>query len=251
MERLVSLAPSATSTVRALGAAERLVAVTDHDDIDTVPALGGWLTPALDRLESLAPDLVLTADPLQRDLRDTVADRGYRTFHHEPTTLGAVLDGFAAIGEAIGAPDAGQSLAQASRRRIEAVRQATPDDGADRPVIYCEEWPDPPMAAGNWVPEAVAAAGGRYPFNDAGARSERIDPETVATADPAHVVVHHCGIGEAAQTDVTERWDLDAHLHVIDDGLLNQPGPRLVDGIERLAELIHDVDASPPDHTSQ
>jgi iron complex transport system substrate-binding protein len=251
MERLVSLAPSATSTVQALGAADRLVGVTEHDDLDDVPVVGGWLTPDLDRLDDLDPDLLLTADPLQQEIRDAVADRGYRTFHHEPITLDEVLGGFAAIGEAIGLPEAGQSLARANRDRIEAIRAATPDDAAARPVIYCEEWPDPPMAAGNWVPEAVTIAGGRYPFNDPGARSKPIAPETVTNADPAHVVVHHCGFGQDATADVTGRWELDADLHVIDDGLLNQPGPRLIDGVERLADLIHGVrtdSASPTSH---
>lgn len=244
MERLVSLAPSATSTVQALGAADRLVAVTEHDDVDGVPALGGWLTPDLDRLADFDPDLVVTADSLQQDLHETVADRGHRTFHHEPTTLEDVLDGFAAIGDAIGLPEAGQELAETSRRRIEAVRDATPADPAARPVIYCEEWPDPPMAAGNWVPEAVAAAGGRYPFIDAGARSGPIERDTVTDADPDHVVVHHCGVGEQATVDVTERWAFDAELHVIDDAMLNQPGPPLIDGIERLAALFHGVTTS-------
>ncbi len=245
MDRLVSLAPSATSTVRALGAADRLVGVTAHDDVDDVPALGGWLTPDLDRLADLDPDLVLTADPLQGDLNETVADRGHRTFHHEPSTLEDVLEGFAAIGEAIGLPEAGSELADTSRRRIQAVRDATPADPAARPVVYCEEWPDPPMAAGNWVPEAVAAAGGRYPFNDPGARSEPIERESVRDANPDRVVVHHCGVGQEATTDVTDRWELDAELHVIDDGLLNQPGPKLIDGIERLAALFHGVNTPP------
>lgn len=250
MERLVSLAPSATSTVQALGAPDRLVGVTEHDDVDSVPDLGGWLTPDLDRLDDLDPDLVLTADPLQGDLHDAVADRGHRTFYHEPATLEDVLDGFAAIGDAIGLPEAGRNLAATSRRRIEAVRDATPADPAARPVIYCEEWPDPPMAAGNWVPEAVAAAGGRYPFNDPGARSEAIEREAVRGADPDHVVVHHCGVGEQATTDVTDRWELDAELHVIDDGLLNQPGPKLIDGVERLAARFHGVSPAPAEHAS-
>jgi len=244
MERLVSLAPSMTSTVQALGAGDQLVGVTSHDAFDEPSVIGGWLTPDLDRLDELEPDLVLTADPLQRDLRDRVADRGYRTFHREPATLDAVIDGFEAIGEAIDRPRAGLFFGTTSRQRVATVRALTPDGLADRPVVYCEEWPDPPMAAGNWVPEAVRAAGGRYPFADAGTRSAAIDRETVVDAEPDHIVIHHCGRGEQATADVRERWDLEAELHVIDDALLNQPGPRLIDGIEQLAERFHGV--SPP-----
>ncbi len=101
------------------------------------------------------------------------------------------------------------------------------------------------MAAGNWVPEAVEVAGGRYPFGEAGARSREVEAATVVEADPAHVFVHHCGFGERAEPDVADRWELGAAVHVIDDGLLNQPGPRLVDGIERLAAVMHGF--APPD----
>lgn len=246
MDRLVSLAPSVTSTLRAVGAVDRLVGVTAHCDVDDVPAVGGWLTPDLDRLDALDPDLVLSADPLQRDVRDAVRERGHRTFHHEPAILADVLDGFAAVGEVVDLPAEGRALADGAGHRVDAVRAATPDDPADRPVVYSEEWPDPPMAAGNWVPDAVEAAGGRYPFTAPGDRSAEVSREAVTAADPDHVVVHHCGFGEAAETDVVDRWGLDADVHVIDDAFLNQPGPRLVDGIERLAELLHGVSPTDP-----
>jgi iron complex transport system substrate-binding protein len=100
------------------------------------------------------------------------------------------------------------------------------------------------MAAGNWVPEAVEAAGGRYPFNAPGVRSAVVDRDAVTRADPDHVVVHHCGFGTAATADVVERWDLDAEVHVIDDSLLNQPSPLLIDGIELLAEQFHGIPRS-------
>lgn len=242
MDRLVSLAPSATSAIQALGAGDRLVATTAHSDVEDAETLGGWLTPDLDRLTALEPDLVLTVDALQREVRDAVRARDYPVVHHEPATLEDVLDGFASIGHAIGRGAAGEELAGSARERVAAVKNATPDDPADRPVVYCEEWPEPPMAAGNWVPEAVEAAGGRYPFGLPGDRSRPVDRSTVADADPDHVIVHHCGFGEQASTRGADRWQLDAEVHVIDDALLNQPGPRLVDGIERLAELVHSVD---------
>lgn len=242
MQRLASLAPSTTSIVQALGATDRLVGVTAHCDVDDVPSLGGWLTPDLDRLDDLAPDLVLTVDSLQREIRDAVAERGFAVFHHEPVTLADVVEGLASVGAAIGRPEEGRALAEEAQRRVAQVRAATPDDPAERPVVYCEEWPDPPMAAGNWVPEAVEAAGGRYPFTAPGDRSSEVDREAVIAADPTHVVVHHCGFGTDATADAADRWNLEAEVHVIDDALLNQPGPRLVDGIERLAERFHGVE---------
>ena len=158
MNRIVSLAPSATSIVRALDAGDRLVGVTAHREVPDVPTLGGWLNPDLDRIADLEPDLVLTNDQLQVDLRDALRDRGYTVAHAEPVTLEDALATFRTIGDAIGKPDCGKSLEDRARDRIDRLRSATPD-GDDRPVVYCEEWGDPPMAAGNWVPDAVRVAG--------------------------------------------------------------------------------------------
>ncbi|WP_232687385.1 cobalamin-binding protein [Halobacterium zhouii] len=239
---VVSLAPSATATVDALGASDRLDGVTHHCDVDA-PAVGGWLNPDYERVLDHDPDVVLTSDALQREIRDDLRDRGVDVTHTEPATLDDALSSFAAVGDAIGRPDAGRELEVQSRERLDAVRDAAGRDAAsdDRPVVYCEEWDDPPMAAGNWVADAVRAAGGRYPFVDPGERSRQVDAEAVRDADPDHVFVHVCGKGDRVDVDPAARWSLDADVHVLDDSLLNQPSPRLLDGVERLASVIRDV----------
>ena len=164
---------------------------------------------------------------------------------------GETLDRFESLAAAAGVDDAGEALVADCRRRLDAVsdRVAAVGDGdsevasdTDRPVVYCEEWSEPPMAAGNWVPDAVAAAGGHYPFVEPGERSQEVDRETVADVDPDHAVLHICGTGDDVSTDrLRERgWSLDATVHVVDDSLLNQPSPKLIDGIELLAERLHE-----------
>jgi len=245
---VVSLAPSATATVVALDAADALVGVTHHceppadagsaHDEGTV-AVGGWLNPDLDRVADLAPDVVLTSDGLQSDLADDCRERGFDVRHREPATLDEAIATFAARGDDIGRPAAGDRLAADARERLDRVADAVVD--RPRPTVYCEEWSDPPMAAGNWVPDAVRAAGGQYPFVDPGDRSREVDLATVAAADPDHVVVHVCGHGDRVDPATVEGrdWEVDAPVHVIDDSLLNQPSPALVDGVERLAGLLH------------
>ena len=246
--RVVSLAPSATATVAALGAADALVGVTHHcappDDAgsshDVTPvAVGGWLNPDLDRVGDLDPDVVLTSDGLQADLADDCRERGFDVRHRAPATLDEVIETFAARGADVGRPAAGGRLATDARDRLDRVADAVA--GRLRPTVYCEEWSDPPMAAGNWVPDAVRAAGGRYPFVDAGDRSREVDLGAVEAADPDHVVVHVCGHGDRVAPETVENrdWDVDAPVHVIDDSLLNQPSPALLDGVERLAGLLH------------
>ena len=260
-DRLASLAPSATATLAAMGAGDAVVGVTVHCPLDR-PQIGGWLNPDYDRLADLDPDVVCTADPLQADIRDDLVERGYDVCHVEPDGLDAVIESFRALGQAVGRPDAGAALAAEARDRLAAVRERVPgpernptwSQGSDptdigagtdtddpRPVVYCEEWGDPPMAAGNWVPDAVVAAGGRYPFCDPGGRSQEVTRERVERADPEHVVIHHCGHGEAADSDILadRGWNVDADVHILDDDLLNQPSPALFDGIETLFGLFH------------
>jgi iron complex transport system substrate-binding protein len=238
--RVVSLAPSTTATLAAMDAADLVVGATTHCELDR-PVVGGWLNPDYERIAALGPDLVCTSDDLQASVRDELDRRGFETCHVAPETFADVLDSFETVGSAVGRPDAGATLAASARTRLDRVRDAVA--GCERPVVYCEEWSDPPMAAGNWVPEAVAAAGGRYPFLDAGERSREVALETVEVADPDHVVVHRCGHGDRVDpASVRDRdWDVDAPVHVVDDDLLNQPSPRLVEGVETLASLFHDA----------
>ena len=242
--RIVSLEPAATVTLRELGVADRLVGVTAHcrdelDDAGDPAVLGGWLDPDLDRLVALDPDLVCTGDALQTEVRDAVRDRGLSVHHTTADTLGSVIEGFSALGRAVGRGAAGERLAERSRDRLDRVRERVPE--GDRPTVYCEEWTDPPMAAGNWVPEAVMAAGGRYPFVDPGERSRPVDGTEIEAAAPDHAVLHVCGHGERVDpTTITDRtWDVDPAVHVLDDSLLNQPSPNLIEGVERLADLLH------------
>ncbi|WP_423996608.1 cobalamin-binding protein [Halorubrum trapanicum] len=250
LPRVVSLAPSATATVAALGGADRLVGVTAHCDLSDDPdagsahgeesptVVGGWLNPDLDRVAALDPDVVLTSDGLQADLADNSRDRGLDVAHREPSTLDEAVEGFAARGADVGRPEAGERLAADARDRLDRIADAVAD--RPRPTVYCEEWSDPPMAAGNWVPDVVRAAGGRYPFVDPGERSREVDPAAVEQADPDHAVVHVCGHGDRVDpASVAERDWVDAPVHVIDDSLLNQPSPALLDGVERLARLLH------------
>ncbi|MFW5974470.1 MAG: ABC transporter substrate-binding protein, partial [Natrialbaceae archaeon] len=176
-------------------------------------------------------------------------ERGYDVCHVEPATLEEVVVSFATLGRAAGRPEAGRRLTARARDRLAAVRKRVPEvpdrargtDADPRPVVYCEEWGDPPMAAGNWVPEAVGAAGGRYPFCEPGDRSKAVSKERVEAVDPDHVVIHHCGHGDRGDPALLDDrgWDLEAAVHVLDDDLLNQPSPELLAGIETLAELFH------------
>jgi iron complex transport system substrate-binding protein len=239
-QSIVSLAPSATATLDALGATDLLVGVTTHCDGDiAAPVVGGWLNPQYDQLEEVDPDVICTSDPLQRDVRDELEARGFRVHHVEPTTLPEVLDSFVSIADAVDRRAEGETLRNEAETRLQSIEARVADE--PRPVVYCEEWSDPPMAAGNWVPEAVEVAGGRCPFVPSGERSREIDESAVVDANPEYAILHLCGRGNRVDASVIDGrgWAIDPEVHVVDDSLLNQPSPRLVNGIETLASILH------------
>lgn len=240
--RVVSLAPSATQTVHALGLEDTLVATTEHTAEH--PDVGGWLTPDVDLVASYDPDLIILTDALQDsiDLGTLEAD----IIHVDPRTLEEVYESIHVIGEAItGDRTSSTKLVDWMIGAFDEIKQSTPSERSQRPTVYCEEWSTPPMAAGNWVPEIVEMAGGEYPFVEAGDRSKKVPIETIEAASPEYVVLHICGDdAETEPESVAKRgWDIPAiesnDIYVVDDSLLNQPGPRLVDGAFELADIFH------------
>ena len=244
--RVVSAAPSATATLSAMGASDQIVGVTAHCHLKR-PVIGGWLNPDYEVLADLEPDLVLTTDSLQAEVRDALRDRGYTVCHVSPQTLPEVIDSFETLGRAIECGPSGRKLAERAQTHIRRIRDLTHD--LPTRTVYCEEWGDPPMAAGNWVPEAVSAAGGTHPFCAPGDRSREVSADEVESVRPTHVVLHHCGHGvHVSENAFTGRgWRVDPTIHVLNDDQLNQRSPALIDGIQTLAEWFHDV--SVPERT--
>ena len=277
--RVVSLLPSATEIIYALGLDNDLVGVTFECDeppaarqAKTVVVAGrdtSGMTPAaidayvreqvaagrdlytLDRgaLAALAPELILTQDLCRvcalpagqvaqaLDFLGCAAE----VVTLDPHTLDDVLDTVLTVGQRTGARQQAEHLVAGLRQRLAAVSERV--GGRRRPAVAVVEWADPPFTAGHWVPDLVTAAGGRPVAAQPGARSSQTTWEQIAAAQPDVVVVAPCGFhlddaAEQAQAVARELpgipvWAIDA------DGLVVRPGPRLVDGVEALAAILH------------
>jgi len=166
-----------------------------------------------------------------------------------PTTLGQVLESILQVGEATGRKEEARALVCSLRRRLEEVKGAVA--GAPRPRVLCLEWLDPPMVAGHWVPEMVRAAGGEPVLISPGHPSRRIWWQEVAEAGPEVVVLMPCGFdarraaAEAASLEGHGRWlELPAfwslQVYAVDaNAYFSRPGPRVVEGVQLLARLLH------------
>jgi iron complex transport system substrate-binding protein len=169
-----------------------------------------------------------------------------------PYSLAAVLDDVERIGEALAVRPQAHDLAQSLRRRIDAVRKRS--STRSRPRVVCLEWLNPLYVGGHWVPEMVEAAGGSDVLGHAGQPSRRVTMEEVHAASPDILILMPCGFSMArAMTEATglcrekpSYSDLllsAARTYVVDAGsYFSRPGPRLVDGVELMADICAGAD---------
>jgi iron complex transport system substrate-binding protein len=214
------------------------------------------------RLGELSPDLVVTqavCEVCAVSYDDVVAVAGRlpsrpRVLSLDPTTLDDVLDDVSRLAQAAGAEAAGEALAATLRERLARVRAAV--RGAPRPRVLALEWLDPPFIGGHWVPEMIGLAGGEDVAGAPGGRSRTAEWAELAAASPEVCVAMPCGYdtGAAERETVAHHERVEAlgvrrTIAVDAAAYFSRPGPRLVDGVERLAHLLHPerVPAPPPD----
>jgi iron complex transport system substrate-binding protein len=278
--RIVSLLPSTTEILFALGAGDDVVGVTFECDtpaearsrtIVSTSAMPAGLTPAeidafvagavahgsdlyhleADALRTLDPTLVITQDLCAvcavdvSTVDEALAHLGCtaEVVTVDPHTLEEVLDSVLVLGRAVGREEAAAELVRSLRLRLAAVWRRTM--GRRRPRVAVLEWTDPPYAPGHWIPEMVELAGGECVLGTAGQKSSRIEWDELHAARPDLVVVAPCGYDRAGASlqaaAVMDRLPAGVRVHAVDaDGMWARPGPRLVDGIEELASVLHD-----------
>jgi iron complex transport system substrate-binding protein len=277
--RVVSLLPSATEIVYALGLGDDLVGVTFECDeppsarVEKTVVVGGrdtrGMTPVeideyvrsqfaagddlytlhADALAGLAPDLILTQDLCRvcalpsGHVSEALDYLGCRAdvLSLDPHSLDEVLGTIVSVGARTGVADRAAALVGDLRQRLATVAAAVA--GEPRPRVALIEWVDPPFTAGHWVPDLVSAAGGEPVAARPGARSVETTWSDVAAETPDVVIVSPCGYhldgaAEQARTVAarfagTPVWAIDA------DGIVVRPGPRLVDGVEAIAAVLH------------
>lgn len=285
--RIISLLPGATEIVAALGALDQLVGVTHECDhppavtsrvrvtdtvVDTtapahvvdaqVRALARTGAPFFtlreDRIAALAPDLLLTqalcavCAVSEHDVR-ALAGRlspSPRVVAVSATTFDGVLEDIRLVADALGIPDRGQALVDALLARLRAVHDVLRAAQAPRPRVAVIEWLDPLFTGGHWIPDMVRRAGGRDVIAQPGAHSTTMSGDAIAEARPDVIIVAPCGYDVARAADAARTLTVPAGVSVwaVDaNGLFSRPGPRLVDGVETLAALLHPSLFAPPD----
>lgn len=209
-------------------------------------------------LQDAAPDVILTqglCDVCAPSVGDVRAAAGRlskkpKIVSLDPHSLKDMLEDIERVGRACGAPVSGRSIVDDLRDRIERVAFLT-GRVQERPKTACIEWLDPLFAAGHWVPEMVELAGGTDVLAKSGEKSRRIEAKDLLLAAPEVAVLMPCGFHmdrtrtEAPAVTAKPWWrDLPAsrasRVWLVDgSSYFNRPGPRLVDGLEILAHILH------------
>jgi len=254
-QRIVSLQPSATVILAAVGKLDRIVACTKYcadvcpevrDHKATIVA-DSW-TADTNQIVAARPDLVIAAVPYQEKAVTEILKSGARFLGLAPKTLADIYTDIAAIAGIVGALDRGVDVIREMQREIEAVRKQT--NGANRPRVFCEEWGKPLINSQLWVAELVVAAGGEF----VGTPGKQTSAEDVMSENPDVVVASWCGAGDRVPLEKIirdRRWGqmravTESRVYCIRDEFLNTPAPTLVQGLRALAAAIHPEDFPQP-----
>lgn len=287
--RIVSLLPSATEIVYALGLEDQLEGVTFEcnwpPEARSKPVISGTALPVetlataadidaavrsqldagepiytldRDRIGSIAPDLILAQDLCRvcavpsgavEEALDSIGCRA-DVVSLDPSSLDDVIACIGTVGYATGRAEAADALMASLRARVDAVRTRVRD--LPRPRVFALEWYDPPFNAGHWMPDMIEAAGGLPVLAASGERSREVSWPEIAHAAPDVVLLMPCGYDLARASEegrsLVGRAEFgDASLVAVDgDAFFSRPGPRVVDGVEILASLLHPDEFGPP-----
>jgi iron complex transport system substrate-binding protein len=271
--RICSLLPSATEIVASLGLAESLVAVSEECDwppevrrlpvvtasrVDTTRLPSFEIDQAVreavgdgrdlyaingELLEALEPDLILTQNlcavcAVSGDTVGELCATDAEIVALDAHTLGLIEEHILSLADLLDVSARGRAVVAEMEAKIAAVHERV-SDAPPRPV-FVAEWLDPPYAAGHWIPEMVALAGGREVLGRAGAPSYPTSWEAVREQRAELVIVAPCGFDHTRAAHEATLPPLACRAVAVDsNAYYARPGPRVADGVAQLAFLIH------------
>ncbi len=253
-ERIISLAPSNTEILFALGLEDNIVAVTDYSDYPQEaklkPSMGSYKTPNIESIVAMSPDLILATDVHEANIIPALERLNLPVVALAPQTLDDVLDSINLIGEITGKQEAASRLVAEMSNRIRLVTAKTANlSNTERPRVLYVVWHDPLTVpgSGTFQDDLITKAGGTNIIGDLSGWV-KVSLETVLEANPEVMIA---GVGHVSVDDLIFQFiktelrlrDTDARrkarVYEVQGDLVSRTGPRIVDGLETFAALIH------------
>ena len=249
---IVSLVPSTTEILYAVGGGDDLVAGTQYDDYPPEAkskALIKGLKPSLEVVTAYHPDLVLASSSNAADLIQQLRTLHIPVFYLDPQDFAGVYHDIQLVGQIVDTVPAAQKVVAGMQQKVGMVTAKT-DAVATRPRVLMEiDASDPTkiftIGPGSFIDTLVTMAGGSNVAHDAKSAYPQLGLEALVAADPQVIILNDAAFG--ATPDVVAKrpgWSSlsavkDHHVYPIDDSLVSRPGPRLADGLLAMAKLIH------------
>jgi iron complex transport system substrate-binding protein len=253
--RIVSLAPSNTEIIYALGLEDRLVGTTDYCDYPEAakskPRVASYTTPNLEKVVSLQPDIILAEAIHEKTALPAMERLGLTVIVMSATSLDTVLNDIKLVGQVNGKNQAAATLVDRLNARIEAVVAKTDTLAPEQRfrVLYVV-WHDPiwTMGRNTFINDLISKAGGVNIFADDFEKSRVVSLESIIQKNPQVILVSGMGTsGDLIYNNIVKETRLsgvDAMINhriyrISDANLTERPGPRIVDGLEEVAKLLH------------
>ncbi len=245
-DRIVSLAPSATSILCAIGAKKTLVGVTqwcaDVAPVGRLPRVGDCWSGDVREILALKPTLVIGSVPYKQEMVTKLLEQPVSFLAMNPRTLADVQEDVRMLGRLVGRAAEAEKVVRWMQREFAGIAKKV-KRGMKRPRVYCEAWPNPRISSPPWVADLVRIAGGEMVV----APGQRMTDEEVAASRPDVIVLAWTATGDQAKWEKAykvEAWKdvpaiLEKRVCVLRDEYLNTPGPPLVEGARELYRIFH------------
>jgi len=251
--RIVSLAPSVTEILFALGVGGCVVGVTDRCDYPPeardLESVGGFGAPSMEKLLALSPDIVIGAGLQRKDVTTALRRSGIRVLWIEADSFSEMFEAMRVIGKEVGQPWRAEEVEAAMQAELHALAERYRDIPVDqRPRVFVELWNDPITTAGkgSFVDKLITWAGGVNVAHELVSAYPTVSPEQVIEWDPDVILLGYMN-QQAPKEALANRigWGDVAAVrsgNVINDissDVLLRPGPRLVQGVKALSQRLH------------
>ena len=251
-QRIISIAPSNTEILYALGLGDRVVGVDQYSDYPAEAkekaTLGGYSNPNIEKIVALAPDLILAAKIHQTEVIPELGKLGFTVVALAPKTVSQALDSITLVGKITGNQAEANELVAGLSNRIKAVTDKTKNlTAAQRPGVFYVVWYDPLMSSGNdtFQGDLIEKAGGANVARDL-VGFKAISLEAVITANPEVIIAGDMSTGGANFQFVNTESRLastaarkNGHVFMVNSDVASRPAPRIVDALEEFARFIH------------
>lgn len=250
-QRIVSVAPSVTETLFALGLGDRLVGVSSYCQFPPEALkkekIGGYINPSLEKIVALRPDLVIgIAEGDLKTFVDKLGKLKIPVYITNPKNVSEVITSMQHIGEVTYSAQSAQRVTQPMKERIQAIR--TKVQGRPHPRVLHVLNFEPLISAGKgtFVDDLIRLGGGRNIAETAQGKYPRFSLEEVLAVDPEVIILASMRSDDplTEQRRWWERWKTitavrQGRIHVLNSDLIHRPSPRIVDGLEQVARAIH------------